>query len=82
MALIVAKTANGAIAGKLSAVSQGFGYVAAALGSALIGGLRTWTGSWNASLALMSLLALAMGVVAVLAVGREAISGAEHGREE
>lgn len=75
MALIVAKTANGATAGKLSAISQGAGYVAASLGSALIGGLRTWTGSWTASLALMSVLALVMGVVAVLAVGRNVISG-------
>lgn len=77
MALIVSKTASGAIAGKLSALSQGAGYVAASLGSALIGGLRTWTGSWNTSLALMSALALVMGVVAVVAVGRNVISGVE-----
>lgn len=70
MALVVIRSTGAQSAGRLSAMSQGFGFALASLGPLLAGLLHTWTGGWEATF-----LALATQAVVLAAAGFFAIRG-------
>ena len=70
MALVVIRSVGPQSAGKLSAMSQGFGFALASLGPLAAGLLHTWTGGWEATF-----LALAAEAVVLACAGFFAIRG-------
>ncbi|MFF2715370.1 MFS transporter [Paenarthrobacter sp. NPDC058040] len=70
MALVVIRSAGPQSAGKLSAMSQGFGFALASLGPLAAGLLHTWTGRWEATF-----LALAAEALVLAGAGFFAIRG-------
>jgi CP family cyanate transporter-like MFS transporter len=55
---IMARAATPAVAGALSSMAQGGGYLIAAVGPLAAGLLHTWTGSWTSSIVLLGALTL------------------------
>jgi MFS transporter, CP family, cyanate transporter len=58
MIMIVLRSPDAHIAAHLSGMAQGVGYVLAAIGPLLVGLLRSWTGSYDAT----SVLFVALGL--------------------
>ena len=70
MALVVIRSGGPQSAGRLSAMSQGFGFALASLGPLAAGLLHTWTGGWEATF-----LALAAEALVLAGAGFFAIRG-------
>lgn len=60
LSLIVMRSPDASVTAQLSAMAQGWGYVLAVAGPLLAGLLRGWTGGFEASAALMVVIAAAM----------------------
>lgn len=75
LTLIVLRARDAHVAAQLSGMAQGVGYLVAALGPLLVGLLRGWTGSFDASAALFVLIGIAL-VAAALGAGRSQYVGA------
>lgn len=60
MMLFSLRTSNGVEAAKMSGMAQSFGYLLAATGPAIFGGLHDVTGGWNAPLILLIVAGLIM----------------------
>ena len=69
LTFIVLRSPDSHVAAQLSGMSQGVGYLVAACGPLLVGLLRGWTGSFNASAWLFVLIGVAL-VVSGLGAGR------------
>ncbi|MFK0004311.1 MFS transporter [Paenarthrobacter sp. NPDC090522] len=68
MALVVIRSAGPQSAGKLSAMSQGFGFALASLGPLAAGLLHTWTGGWEATFLALAAEALVLAGAGYLAI--------------
>ncbi|BCW83099.1 MFS transporter [Arthrobacter sp. NicSoilE8] len=68
MALVVIRSAGPLTAGRLSAMSQGFGFALASLGPLAAGLLHTWTGGWEAPFLAMAGEALVLAAAGYLAI--------------
>ncbi|AMM25494.1 CynX/NimT family MFS transporter [Variovorax sp. PAMC 28711] len=75
LTLIVLRSRDSHVAAQLSGMAQGVGYLVAAFGPLLVGLLRGWTGSFDASAALFVLIGVAL-VAAALGAGRSQYVGA------
>lgn len=65
MMFFTLRTKDGYEAAELSGMAQSFGYLLAALGPVMVGGLQDMTGSWSLPLTLLicvSVLMLIMGI--------------------
>jgi CP family cyanate transporter-like MFS transporter len=60
--LMVLRSPDALVASHLSAMSQGVGYMVAAIGPMLVGLLHGWTGSFGSTGGLLAVLAVLMGV--------------------
>lgn len=60
LSLIVMRSANAHVTAQLSAMAQGWGYTLAAFGPLLVGLLRSWTGGFKSSAALIVVVAATM----------------------
>ncbi|MFI2566806.1 MFS transporter [Paenarthrobacter sp. NPDC018779] len=68
MALVVIRSAGPQSAGRLSAMSQGFGFALASLGPLAAGLLHTWTGGWEATFLALAAEALVLAGAGYLAI--------------
>ncbi|NWL26441.1 MFS transporter [Paenarthrobacter ureafaciens] len=68
MALVVIRSAGPLTAGRLSAMSQGFGFALASLGPLAAGLLHTWSGGWEAPFLAMTGEALVLAAAGYLAI--------------
>jgi len=84
MALIVIRSSGPRTAGRLSAMSQGFGFAVASLGPLAAGLLHEWSGSWTPSFVMLTAVALLVAVAGYLAVNGPLVDAGEavvHKRE-
>ncbi|WP_166879994.1 CynX/NimT family MFS transporter [Salinibacterium sp. ZJ450] len=75
MVLLVDKAADVATSRKLSALSQGAGYLLGAAASALIGAIFAATGSWTGSIWVLAAIAVAFAAVTSVALARPTLTG-------
>ncbi|UOQ88599.1 MFS transporter [Agromyces endophyticus] len=78
--LIVNLSANTPSAGVVSAIAQGGGYAIAGAGSLLIGVVHEASGGWEASFALMAVVAVAFAVAVALVIRRAPVDLVEADR--
>ncbi|UOD82073.1 MFS transporter [Paenarthrobacter ureafaciens] len=78
MALVVIRSAGPLTAGRLSAMSQGFGFALASLGPLAAGLLHTWTGGWEAPFLAMAGEALVLAAAGYLAIRGPLVSIETH----
>lgn len=77
MALIVIRSSGPRTAGRLSAMTQGFGFSLAAAGPLLAGILHDWTGSWTAPFWCLSGVGVLLAVAGFAAVNGGQVSAGE-----
>lgn len=77
MALIVLRSSGPRTAGRLSAMSQGFGFAVASLGPLAAGLLHEWSGAWAPSFVFLAGVALLVAVTGYLAVNGPEVDGGE-----
>ncbi|OFI39268.1 MFS transporter [Arthrobacter sp. SW1] len=77
MALIVLRSSGPRTAGRLSAMSQGFGFAVASLGPLAAGLLHEWSGTWAPSFVFLAGVALLVAVAGFLAVNGPEVDGGE-----
>ncbi|MFJ4210994.1 MFS transporter [Paenarthrobacter sp. NPDC089675] len=68
MALVVIRSTGPQSAGKLSAMSQGFGFALASLGPLAAGLLHTWTGGWETTFLALAAVALVLAGAGFFAI--------------
>ena len=78
MALVVIRSAGPLTAGRLSAMSQGFGFALASLGPLAAGLLHTWSGGWEAPFLAMAGEALVLAAAGYLAIRGPLVSIETH----
>lgn len=75
MMFFTLRTKDGYEAAELSGMAQSLGYLLAAVGPVLVGGLQDITGSWTLPLAMMALFAIVMLIMGVASGKNKQVSG-------
>ena len=75
MMFFTLRTKDGYEAAELSGMAQSLGYLLAAVGPVLVGGLQDITGSWTLPLSMMALFAIVMLIMGVASGKNKQISG-------
>ncbi|MBF0753543.1 MFS transporter [Jeotgalicoccus nanhaiensis] len=75
MMFFTLRTKDGYEAAELSGMAQSLGYLLAAVGPVLVGGLQDITGSWTPPLAMMALFAIVMLIMGVASGKNKQVSG-------
>src|SRR5699024_11242526 len=75
MMFFTLRTKDGYEAAELSGMAQSLGYLLAAVGPVLVGGLQDITGSWTLPLAMMALFAIVILIMGVASGKNKQVSG-------
>lgn len=75
MMFFTLRTKDGYEAAELSGMAQSLGYLLAAVGPVLVGGLQDITGSWTLPLSMMALFAIVMLIMGVASGKNKQVSG-------